>query len=181
MKKFLSIVFCAILCLCLFAFVGCNDDKKACEGIYYFHDGTGNMSGTSVFFDMKDERTGLYPNVDGGEVDFSKIYIELKDGKMTFHGSINYAVTPQGLKLVVNPDAVEEYEYTLVAREKGYYGYYIYIDGKDSGYSVSPPDGHPIGNDYDNGSIFYSYGKQDDDIYVIFNWTKILATKFSQN
>ncbi len=46
-------------------------------------------------FDKKDEDTGLYPNVVGGEVDFSKFYIELKNGKMTVHGSINHTLLPQ--------------------------------------------------------------------------------------
>ena len=140
MKKFLSIVFCAILCVCLFAFIGCNDDKKACEGIYYFHDGTGELPGYPMCrFDVKDEETGLYPNVVGETVDFTKFYIELKDGKMTIHGSITHTVTPQGLKIFANPDVVKEYKYSLVPRGEGYFGYNLYIDGEDSGYIVFPP------------------------------------------
>lgn len=181
MKKFIALILSAVLCVCIISFAGCTDDKKACEGIYYFHDGTGELPGYgSCYFDIKDEETGLYPNVVGGVVDFTKFYIELKDGKMTVHGSITHAVTPQGLKVVVNPDTVEEYTYTLVSRE-GYYGYNIYVDGEDTGYHVSPPYPDPIGSDYDKGYISYSYGSQGKDLYVIFNWTQQQATKFLQN
>ena len=86
MKKLLSFVLAVISCVCIFAFAGCNDDKKACEGIYYFHDGTGQLPEYPMCgFDKKDEDTGLYPNVVGGEVDFSKFYIELKKSLSGLH------------------------------------------------------------------------------------------------
>lgn len=181
MKKILSIFFSAILCVCIFSVVGCNDDKKACEGIYYFHDGTGQLPGYPMcYFDKKDEQTGLYPNVVGGEVDFTKFYIELKDGKMTVHGSISHTVTPQGLKISVTPDTVKEYKYSLEPRGEGYYGYKLLFNGEDSGYIVSPPTGYHS-SDYDDGHITYSFGNQGEDLYVIYNWTKTRSTKFSQN
>ncbi len=181
MKKVLSLIFCAIMCAGAISFVGCSDEKKQCEGIYYFHDGTGELPGyVSCRFDTRDEATGLYPNVVGGVVDFTKFYIELKGGKMTLHGSITHTVTPDGLKILVNSDAVKEYEYVLVPRGEGYYGYNIYIDDKDSGYIVSPPTGYHS-SDYDSGSISYSYGNQGKDLYVIYNYTKQQSKKFLQN
>lgn len=180
MKKLLSFVLAVISCVCIFAFTGCNDDKKACEGIYYFHDGTGQLPGYPMCaFDKKDEDTGLYPNVVGGEVDFSKFYIELKNGKMTVHGSINHTLTPAGLKISVNADSVTEYNYSLVPRDEGYYGYKLLIDGEDSGYIVEPPTSNQS-SDYDGGAISYSYGNQGKDLYVIYNWTKIRSARFPQ-
>ena len=178
MKKLLSIIFSAILCVSLFAFVGCTDnsaDKKACEGIYYFHDGTGTLHYNNCLFTWYNEGSdNPYPNVVGGFADFNKFYIELNDGKMTVHGSLTHKVIEDDpfdhpVKIIANPDVVEEYEYTLVKRE-GKYGYSIYVDGEDTGYIVAPPNGYPA-DDYDGGHISYSFGTQDT-LHVILNWTK---------
>jgi len=170
MKKVLSLIFCAILCAGLFAFVGCSDDKKECEGIYYFHDGSGTLNyNTNLFTWYNEGNANPYPYVVGGFANFNLFYIELKDGKMTVHGSITHTEVNGELKIIAKSDIVREYEYTLVKPE-GKYGYSIYADGEDTGYSVSPPQDYHV-NDYDDGYISFEFGSFDS-LHIIYNWTK---------
>lgn len=181
MKKLVALILAVLAGACSFCFFGCADDEKQFEGIYYFHDGSGewfvNQSKYSCRFDAKDEETGLYPNVAGGVADFANCYIELKDGKMTVHGSLNYAFTPAGLKLIVIPDGVIESEYTIGEPEDGIAWRKILTDGEYMGFTVSGKD-ESWTSDYAAGSISYSQGKQGAGTYVIYNWTKTRSQKF---
>lgn len=140
MKKLLALLTVVVCLLTLtFSLSACEDPpEKKIEGTYYLQS---LYSQNGVFPDIgaTNNRGPEYDCIVGYEMDFSKFYIEVKDGKFIEHGGITRVQTTQGQYFMVSPDYVREHSFELKKPEGNVGWYDIYLDGSDKAiYSFSP-------------------------------------------
>ena len=172
MKKLLVLLSTLLLSVGILAFAGCSESpEKQFEGKFYLTQLTA-FETRIIQVSKNDEYAYRYFDQ---YVDFSELYIECKDGKMTVHGTLSYLVADKtyipedgvasDIYFDIDP-VVKEYSYELKVSERNKNYYDVYLDGELSHFSFLPKsDGKPA-------SIIYQSGEMSKAGYQIYVYEK---------
>lgn len=170
MKNFFALLALLLIPVQVCVLAGCNNSEVSADGTYYLKS---LFSVESRSITVEKDNPNAYRYFDGQYIDFSDHYIEIKDGKMTVYGSIDYILTniyePEDGVLsdiyFQSGDGVKTYNFELVKERSTLYR--IQSDGEYINYSFQPQ------SDNSPTTISYSEGTSGKSGYCFYTYEKV--------